>query len=43
LSPKPVFFVTNKTAETTIRRLVTFLVDRKPIALGGIFASALRG
>jgi len=43
LSPKPVFFVTNKTAETTIRRLVKFLVDGKPTALPGIFASALRG
>ncbi len=43
MSPKPVFFVTNKTAETTIRRLVKFLVDGKPTALPGIFASALRG
>jgi acyl-CoA reductase-like NAD-dependent aldehyde dehydrogenase len=43
LSPKPVFFVTNNTAETTIRRLVKFLVDGKPTALPGIFLSALRG
>jgi hypothetical protein len=43
LSPKPVFFITNKTAETTTRRLVRFLVDRDPIALPAIFASALRG
>ena len=43
ISPKPVFFATNKTAETTIRRLVKFLVDGKPTALPGIFASALRG
>ncbi len=43
ISPKPIFFVTNKTAETTIRRLVKFLVDGKPTALPGIFASALRG
>jgi hypothetical protein len=43
MSPKPIFFVTNKTAETTIRRLVTFLVDGKRTALPGIFASALRG
>jgi len=43
ISPKPVFFVTNKTAETTIRRLVKFLVDGNPTALPGIFASALRG
>ena len=33
LSPKPVFFITNKTAQTTTRRLVTFLVHRNPIAL----------
>lgn len=43
ISPKPVFFVTNKTAETTVRRLVKFLVDGNPVALPGIFASALRG
>jgi acyl-CoA reductase-like NAD-dependent aldehyde dehydrogenase len=43
LSPKPVFFTTNKTAQTTIRRLAKFLVTGNPIALPGIFASALRG
>jgi hypothetical protein len=43
LSPKPVFFTTNKTAQTTVRRLAKFLVDGNPIALPGIFASALRG
>jgi hypothetical protein len=43
LSPKPVFFITNKTAETTVRRLVRFLVHRNPIALPRIFLSALRG
>jgi acyl-CoA reductase-like NAD-dependent aldehyde dehydrogenase len=43
MSPKPAFFVTNKTAETTIRRLLQFLVDGKPTALPGIFASAMRG
>jgi acyl-CoA reductase-like NAD-dependent aldehyde dehydrogenase len=43
LSPKPVFFTTNKTAETTARRLVRFLVHRNPIALPRIFLSALRG
>jgi hypothetical protein len=43
LSPKPVFFITNKTAETTVRRLVGFLVHRNPIALPRIFLSALRG
>jgi hypothetical protein len=43
LSPKPVFFITNKTAETTARRLVRFLIRRNPIALPRIFLSALRG
>jgi acyl-CoA reductase-like NAD-dependent aldehyde dehydrogenase len=43
LSPKPVFFTTNKTAQTTIRRFAKFLVTGNPIALPGIFASALRG
>ncbi|WAJ43257.1 aldehyde dehydrogenase family protein [Mycobacterium sp. Aquia_216] len=43
LSPKPVFFFTNKTAETTMRRLVEFAVHRNPIALPGILASAMRG
>jgi hypothetical protein len=43
LSPKPVFFITNKTAETTVRRLVRFAVHRNPIALPRIFLSALRG
>lgn len=43
LSPKPVYFTTNKTNETTIRRLVKFLVNGNPIALPGIFTSALRG
>ena len=43
LSPKPIFFITNKTAETTLRRLVRFLVHRNPIALPRILLSALRG
>jgi len=43
LSPKPVFFTTNKTAQTTIRRLVKFYVNGNPVALPGIFVSALRG
>jgi acyl-CoA reductase-like NAD-dependent aldehyde dehydrogenase len=43
LSPKPTFFITNKTAQTTIRRLVKFLVNGNPVELPGIFASALRG
>ncbi|KMO80970.1 aldehyde dehydrogenase [Mycolicibacterium chubuense] len=43
ISPKPVFFITNKTTETTVRRLVQFLVHGNTTALPGIFASALRG
>jgi hypothetical protein len=43
LSPKPVFFITNKTAQTTTRRLIRFLVHRNPIALPRILLSALRG
>ena len=43
MSPKPVFFVTNKTAQTTIRRLVNFLVDGKLRHIPGIFVSAIRG
>jgi hypothetical protein len=43
LSPKPVYFITNKTAETTTRRLVDFAVHHNPIALPGILASALGG
>ncbi|AFM18062.1 NAD-dependent aldehyde dehydrogenase [Mycolicibacterium chubuense NBB4] len=43
ISPKPVFFITNKTTETTVRRLLRFLVHGRPTALPGIVASALRG
>lgn len=43
MSPKPPFFVTNKTGETTARRLATFLATDKLQALPGVFASALRG
>ncbi|MFP1152916.1 aldehyde dehydrogenase family protein [Mycobacterium sherrisii] len=43
LSPKPVFFITNRTAETTLRRLSQFAVDRNPVRLPGILAAALRG
>jgi hypothetical protein len=43
LSPKPVFFTTNKTAQTTIRRFAKFLVNGNPAALPGIFTSAIRG
>ena len=43
MSPKPVLWITNKTAQTTIRRLAKFLVNGNPMALPGIFLSALRG
>ncbi|GLE50718.1 aldehyde dehydrogenase family protein [Mycobacterium montefiorense] len=43
LSPKPVFFITNKTARTTMRRLIKFAVHPNPAALPGIFAAAVRG
>jgi hypothetical protein len=43
MSPKPPFFVTNKTGETTARRLAAFLATDNPLALPGVFASALRG
>lgn len=43
LSPKPVFFITNKTALTTMRRLVKFAAQGNPAALPGILASAVRG
>lgn len=43
MSPKPPFFVTNRTGETTARRLSAFLATGRPTALPGIFASALRG
>ena len=43
MSPKPPFFVTNKTAETTARRLSAYLASGNPAALPGILASALRG
>lgn len=43
LSPKPPWFVTNRTAATTMRRLTTFAKKPGAAALPGIFASALRG
>jgi hypothetical protein len=43
MSPKPPFFVTNKTGETTARRLTAYLATGKASALPGVFASALRG
>ena len=41
--PKPPWFVTNKTAATTARRLVAFEANPSPLKLPGIFASALLG
>ena len=43
LSPKPPWFVTNRTADTTGRRLTDLAKDGKARHLPGIFASALRG
>ena len=42
-APKPLWFVTNETAETTARRLTHFTASPSPLKLPGIFASALRG
>lgn len=41
--PKPPWFVTNRTAASTGRRLTEFAARPRWSALGGIFASALRG
>ena len=43
MSPKPPFFVTNKTGATTARRLSDYLATGNHVGLVGIFASALRG
>lgn len=43
LSPKPPWFVNNKTAATTGKRLTEFAADPRASRLPGIFASALRG
>ena len=43
LSPKPPWFVTNRTAKTTARRLTEFAARPKLTKLPGIFLSALRG
>ncbi|MFD6415311.1 aldehyde dehydrogenase family protein [Streptomyces sp. NPDC060194] len=43
LSPRPPYFVTNRTGLTTMRRLTAFAADGKAWRLPGIFASALRG
>lgn len=43
LTPKPPWFLTNRTAATTGRRLTAFAARPRWSALPGIFASALRG
>ena len=43
LPPKPPWFVTNRTAQTTAKRLTRFEADPGWRHLPGIFASALRG
>ncbi|MFC4124041.1 aldehyde dehydrogenase family protein [Nocardia rhizosphaerae] len=43
LSPKPPWFVSNKTGTGTGRKLTAFYGDGKPTRLPGIFVSALRG
>ena len=43
LTPKPPWFVTNRTAATTGRRLTEFAARPRWTALIGIFTSALRG
>jgi hypothetical protein len=43
ISPKPPWFVDNRTAATTGRRLARFAARPRWRALPGIFASALRG
>ncbi|MFK4110320.1 hypothetical protein [Streptomyces sp. NPDC002176] len=43
LMPKPPWFVDNRTAATTGRRLTAFAARPSWRALPGIFASALRG
>lgn len=42
-APKPLWFVTNRTAETTARRVAQFASDPNPRRLPAIFLSALRG
>lgn len=43
LSPKPPWFVTNRTAATTGRRLTRLAANPSPLKLPGVFVSALRG
>jgi aldehyde dehydrogenase (NAD(P)+) len=43
MSLKPTWFVTNRTAETTGRRLASYTASPNPLKLPGIFLGALRG
>ncbi len=43
LAPRPPWFVTNRTALTTARRLTAHATDGSPRRLPGIIASALLG
>ncbi|MEV6194959.1 aldehyde dehydrogenase family protein [Streptomyces sp. NPDC051920] len=43
LSPRPPYFVTNRTGRTTMRRLTVYTARRGVSGLPGIFLSALRG
>ena len=43
MAVKPPWFVNNRTATATARRLTEFAADPKPHRLVGLFASALRG
>ncbi|SDL06908.1 aldehyde dehydrogenase family protein [Streptomyces indicus] len=43
LSPRPPYYVTNRTGRTTMRRLTAYTADRKAWRLPGMFVSALRG
>ena len=42
-APKPLWFVTNDTADVTAQRVTEFAARPSPLRLPGIFASALRG
>ena len=42
-APRPPWFVTNETAQTTARRWTRLIADPSPLKLPGLFASALRG
>ncbi|MFF3935855.1 aldehyde dehydrogenase family protein [Streptomyces phaeofaciens] len=43
LSPRPPYFVTHRTALTTVERLTRFTTAPSPLRLPALFASALRG